>query len=320
MKKIVDDERLMIKICDMHYNQNMSQKAIATALELSRPTISRIIANAREKGIVTITIKNLDAGNYVDLEHKIETIYNLKEVIVADHKDSPAEQKKALGEVTSKYLTRVIHDRNIVGVSMGTTLRAVVNQVQADGGGDAKDVFFVPMIGGMGNLNAELHSNSLVQDLAKAYDGKFIPMFAPARVANRMIRREFLSEASIAKVTQMCDNLDVALVGIGYPSRNSAIMATGYYTREEMRHMKEDRHVTGDICMQFYDTSGSTEPYHKENTVIGMEIKKLRKVPHSIGVAAGELKLPAIKGAINGRYINTLITDANTAKLLAENN
>ena len=57
MKKVVDDERLMVKICDMYYNQDMNQKAISQQLGLSRPTVSRIISNGKERGIVKIIIK-----------------------------------------------------------------------------------------------------------------------------------------------------------------------------------------------------------------------------------------------------------------------
>jgi deoxyribonucleoside regulator len=316
MKKVVDDERLMIKICDMYYNQDMNQKTISSKLGLSRPTISRIISNAKDSGIVTISIKNLESTNYVELEHTIETIYNLKEVIVVDHKSNPETQKKELGRVAADYLSRIIKDRNVVGVSMGSTLFEVVEHIHDAA---AKNVFFVPLIGGMGHLRSELHSNALVEALARKFDGKFIPMHAPARVANRAIRSEFQNEASISRVIRECDDLDVAIVGIGTPNQSSAIMATGYYTDAEMRRM-QSAGVIGDICMQFYDASGSTTPFRKENTVIGIEIRKLRKVPHAIGVATGLEKVPAIKGAINGRYINTLITDIDCAKELAQNN
>ncbi|MDD2414279.1 MAG: sugar-binding transcriptional regulator [Eubacteriaceae bacterium] len=316
MKKVVDDERLMVKICDMYYNQDMNQKTISTQLGLSRPTISRIINNAKDQGVVKITIKNLENTNYVDLERTIETIYNLQEVIVVDHKSNPDILKEDLGRVASRYLERIIKDDNVVGISMGTTLYQVVNHME---NATAKNVLFVPMIGGMGHLRMELHSNYLVEAMAQLYNGEFIPMHAPARVSNRAIRSEFVNEKSIAKVIKMCNNLDVALVGIGYPNQTSAIMATGYYDNDEMQKLKA-KNVAGDICMQFYDASGNTTPYRSDNNVIGIEIKKLRKVPHSIGVAGGVDKVSAIRGAINGRYINTLITDVECAKKLAENN
>ncbi|MGL6292257.1 sugar-binding transcriptional regulator [Eubacterium aggregans] len=316
MKKVVDDERLMVKICDMYYNQDMNQKAISQQLGLSRPTVSRIISNGKERGIVKIIIKNLKGTDYVDLERTIENIYGLREVIIVDAKKDPLNQREEVGRVAAGYLERIIKDNNVVGISMGNTLNRVVDHVEHTG---AKNVCFVPLIGGMGHLKMELHSNSLVEAIANTYNGEFIPMHAPARVSNRMIRDELMKEGSIAKVVKMCDALDVALVEIGYPNQTSAIMATGYYDREEMERMKA-RHMAGDICMQFYDASGNTAPFKPDNNVVGIEIKKLRKVPHSIGVACGVDKVSAIKGAINGHYINTLVTDAECAAKLAENN
>ena len=68
--------------------------------------------------------------------------------------------------------------------------------------------------------------------------------------------------------------------------------------------------------MQFYNIDGDTEPYRDDNTTIGIDIQVLRKVPRSIGIAGGIEKLSAIKGEINGRYINTLITDIQCATAL----
>ena len=60
----------------------------------------------------------------------------------------------------------------------------------------------------------------------------------------------------------------------------------------------------------------SYTPYEDDNNVIGMDISKLRTVPRSIGIAGGIEKLRAIRGAINGHYINTLITDIQCAEAL----
>ena len=54
MKKVVDDPRLMIKVCDLYYNQDASQQQIGKQLGLSRPTVARLLASAREQQIVEI--------------------------------------------------------------------------------------------------------------------------------------------------------------------------------------------------------------------------------------------------------------------------
>ena len=52
MRKKVDDPRLMIKVCDLYYNQNASRQEIGQELGLSRPTIARLLDSAREQGLV----------------------------------------------------------------------------------------------------------------------------------------------------------------------------------------------------------------------------------------------------------------------------
>lgn len=165
----------------------------------------------------------------------------------------------------------------VVGVSMGTTLNQVVSHIKNPG---AKKVTFVPLIGGMGHLRMELHSNySSWKPWPTVTTATLSPCTRRRGFPIPWIRDEFMRENSIARVIKLCDRLDVAIVGIGYPNNTSAIMATGYYGQDEMEPMR-DKEVAGDICMQFFNAAGETAPYKSDNNVIGIEIKKLRKVPH----------------------------------------
>ena len=312
MRKVIDDPRLMVRVCDLYYNQNISQQQIAKDLNLSRPTVSRILALARERGIVKISISNLEAVEYWELERKLEKLYGLEEVIIVGEGSSPDKTKEALGAAAARYLEYTIKDGNTVGVSMGSTLYNVVSQVMYP---EAKRVTFVPLVGGVGRVRMELHANSLAESLSRIYDGKFVPLHAPARVSSRNIRDELLREDSLIPAIRLMNKLDIAIVGIGYPNENSAIMATGYFKENEIESLI-NRKVAGELCMQFYDIYGDTSPYENDNNVIGLEVSRLCSVPRSIGIAGGIEKLRAIKGAINGRYINTLITDIRCAEAL----
>ncbi|KNZ41953.1 sugar-binding transcriptional regulator [Acetobacterium bakii] len=314
MKKVVDDERLMVKICEMYYNQEINQKHIATELGLSRPTVSRILQNAKERGIVKIIIDPLSGNNFVDIEKKLEMRYGLKEVLIVDVKTDNRDQKDELAKATASYLERIVKNDSIVGVSMGSSIGQIYRFVSK---GLSKNANFVPLIGGIGHLGMELHSNTIVEALAKAFGGEYYLLHAPARVSGIQIKEELMKEAGINRIVKMCDGLDIAVVGIGVPNRGSAIMATGYYDEKDMEIMRS-KDVAGDVCMQFFDITGNSEPFQADNNVIGIDIKKLRRVPHSIGVASGIEKADAIVGAISGGYINVLITDVECAKILLE--
>lgn len=316
MKKVINDVRLMVKVCDLYYNQNVSQQQIAKTLGVSRPTVSRLLSSAREQGIVRISISNLDEIKYWELERQLEKRYQLRNVVIVDAQPTEEELKEALGKAAGQYLGEIIKDGNIAGVSMGATLYHVSPYISDP---SAKNVTFVPLIGGMGQLRTELHSNSLAETLSRIYGGKFIPLHAPARVSNAMIRDELMKEESLVAAISLTDRLDVAIVGIGYPNENSAIKATGYFKENEIESLK-NRKVAGEICMQFFDINGDTSHYLNDNNVVGIDIHKLQKVPYSVGIAGGIEKLSAIKGAINGGYINSLITDVQCAMALVGEN
>ena len=64
MKKVVNDLRLMIKACDMYYNENLSQQEIASKLNISRPTLSRLLASAKEQNLIQIQVSDVDFVKY----------------------------------------------------------------------------------------------------------------------------------------------------------------------------------------------------------------------------------------------------------------
>ncbi len=143
MRKVVDDMRLMIKVCDLYYNHNVSQQQIAGMLSLSRPTVSRLLSSAREKGIVQISVSNLGLIKYWEMERRLEEMYGLREVLIVDSSDDSDRQRRfSPGKAAGRYLESTIKDGSVVGVSMGSTLYEVVAHINQPA---AEDVTFVPL-------------------------------------------------------------------------------------------------------------------------------------------------------------------------------
>lgn len=310
MKKLIDDKRLMIKACDLYYNENKTQQQIAEILGISHPTVSHLLSGAIKEKVLNITINDLDSIRYWETEQKIKKRFNLRDVIVVSTGTEPGGIKRSLGAAALKYLESIMAPGDMVGISMGSTLHSMCDSAALK---TIKNITFVPLVGGMGRLRTELHSNHLAEMLAKKYRGSYLPLYAPARVSNKIVRKKLESEQSVSEVLAMYKGLSAVVVGIGYPNEASSIMATGYYKENEIQSLLE-RGVVGELCMQFYDISGDTSLYKKDNTVIGVNISHLRRLPFSIGVAGGTDKITAIIGAINGGFINTLICDSMCAE------
>ena len=87
---ILDNTRLMVKVCKLCYEENMSQAEVSEKLHISKPQVSRIINAAREKGILNIYISNPFAEE-LELEKIFMEKYGLDQVFIADAGDGPSE-------------------------------------------------------------------------------------------------------------------------------------------------------------------------------------------------------------------------------------
>jgi len=125
------DFRLLTKVSKLYYEDNLSQDEIVKRLHISRSTISRLLAQAREEGIVKIVVIP-PTGTYATLESSIEQKFAIEEVIVADvpAPASPQMMARELGAAAANYLLRVIEPQDVIGVSWGYTLRGMVTALE----------------------------------------------------------------------------------------------------------------------------------------------------------------------------------------------
>lgn len=306
MIKHVGSERLMVKVCNLYYIEDLKQEEIAKKLGISRPTISRLLRDAKKAGIVRIQVVSPFANDYSDLEKSLEVKYGLKNVIIANDQEDDANQKKELAMEAALYLQRLLKPKDIVGLTMGTTLREIPQFLNSR---KESKITFVPLLGGVGQANIDIHPNQIVMEIANAFGGKYMLLHAPAVVSDPGIIKTFSEELGIKSVLELMGKVNVAVVGLGTPfDQNSTLMATGYYDNKDVELMKKKKAV-GDICMQSYNADGESKDFDSNKKVFGFPLENLKSIETVIAVAGGRSKLEAIRGAIRGGYINVLITN-----------
>ena len=313
MKKLMDDMRLIVKCCMLYYEEDLNQEKISQELGLSRPTVSRMLKEARESGIVEIRINSPINSNYRSVERQMEKLLGLKEVIIVDDKKDPLSQKVELGYAAARYLERVLKDKDIIGVSMGTTIKEVARFVRDS---HMVNTTFLPIIGGVGQIRMDIHPNQIAMDLARAFGGNFKLLHAPAVISDIGIKENFKTEKGIKQILDIIDKVTIALVGIGVPTeKSSTMMATGYFNEADMETLRKKKAV-GDICLQFFDINGDTSQFEFNKKVFGIELSRLKKIGRVVGIAGSVEKVDAIIGAARGKYINVLVTNQKTSEFI----
>ncbi|WP_416175621.1 sugar-binding transcriptional regulator [Clostridium sp.] len=315
MRKIVGTTSLIIKCCKLYYEDSLTQDEISNILGISRPTVSRLLDEGRKLGIVKIEIVNPLKNNYEDLERKIEKKYKIREVIIVDDDDDENMQKKRAAKCAAEYLQRIVKKGNKIGVSMGTTIKDISKYINSN---PKMNLEFIPLVGGIGQIQIEIHPNQIVMDLARACSGKFKLLHVPAVVSNPNIRNGFIKEKSISEILMLGKNVDIAVVGIGSPvTKESTMMKSGYFNEEDIRRFKKEGAV-GDICLQFYDINGEFMNFQFNKRVVGINLNDIKRIKTVVGVACGNDKIDAITGALNGNLLDVLITNYSIAKNIYE--
>ena len=320
MKKIVDDWRLIYKVCSLYYEDDMRQQEVSDYLGISRATVSRMLQKGKESGIVRVEVINPVQFSYNKLEKALERKYGLKEVIVVESSalDTKTESVSRMYERAALYLSQFFKDGDWIGVTMGHTLHNIVKTNRAFE--KDKKLMFVPIVGGIGQSTidkVDVQSNRIAQEFSGKFGGTYTEFLSPAVFSEQKAMEYFLKEKSISYIFDDFQKLDTLIMGIGIPQRvESTLVRAGYITGENLEKFARDG-MAGDIALHFFDEDGATEKFRAFNDrVAGMPLEMMKKVRNRIGIAGGENRAEAIRGAIKGGFINMLITNIDAAEKL----
>ena len=304
-------QRDILKICYLYYQEEKTQEEISKLFEVSRFKISRVLKEARTKGLVSISI-NDPRGDLTEMEIQLAKKFNLVQAIVV----SVAEfsKKSALdqvGEAGANYLRQILGRYHIFGVTWGYTVYHVVSNLQPV---DAKDLTLVQIGGGLGTIEGT-DNNILTMMLGQKLGAKAHVIPAPVIVRDRSIRDTLFKEKKIQETLSMARKADLVLFGVGMIGKEGLLWKSGFLNNNDAAKLKASGAV-GAICGRFFDGNGQKCWSQLDDRTIGLNLDELRKIKHKICIAAGEEKSPAILGALRGKLLNVLITDEDTAEHL----
>ncbi|HMK96541.1 MAG TPA: sugar-binding transcriptional regulator [Acidimicrobiales bacterium] len=307
--------RLMTKVARLYYEHHLRQPEIARQLSLSQAMVSRLLSAAEKEGIVRTTVM-VPTGIYSQLEEQLVARYKLRDAVVADcPTDSDSEVLRAVGSAAAGYLEATLGPDEIIGISSWseTLLRTVASMQPRRRPGKSH---VVQILGGIGAPTAEVHAIRLTQQLASLLGAEPHFLTAPGVAASPAAAMAYLSEPNVQQTMEYFGQITVALVGIGalYPSR--LLGESGNVFSQEELDALQRLGAVGDICVHFFDGQGRDVTSALNDRVVGMSLDQLRRVPRTIGIAGTQQKWEAIRGALEGRLVTSLVTDRSTAELL----
>lgn len=305
------ERRILVKVANMYYAENLKQRDIAQRMGIDRTTVSKYLKKALKEGIVKISVER---DSFDELEAAMEKRFHLKESYIVSKSYDLQLVKQNMAHAGLGLLRRIASNHQVIGTAWGTTISELARHAEQERLPQI-DADFVPLDGGPESIDSEYHVNTLCYQLARAFGARSHYIYAPAIAKTAEIRKAIVQDVNYEKISSFWEKLDIAIVGIGAPVKSSNLVWAGSFGREAIESLAHTGAV-GEICSVFYDINGNPVTTAFSDRIIAMDIRKLRKVKYSIGMAASREKVPAIMGALRGHLINVLITDEETAKIL----
>lgn len=207
------NNELLLKVARLYHVQSETMDAIAHQLGASRSTVSRLLKEARERGLIRVTV--------VDPERPMTRVAELFEkhfrvrahLVSVRPGASSVFRLDQVARVAARLLDEAMRDGTTMGVAWGTTTSAVAMQLQPR---DLSGVTVVGLNGGANQRTTGLpYVGSILQRFATAFHGEEQLFPLPAFFDDPETKAAMWRERSTRHVLAVRAACQVAIFGVG---------------------------------------------------------------------------------------------------------
>lgn len=308
----------LYNVAKRHYVDGATMEAIAQELGVSRPTVSRMLARARESGIVRITLAE-PPGTDSPTARAIASAFGIEVHVVNVSSRMPVSTRlSTVARHAAQLMTAMVNDYSSVGVAWGVTAWHVARALEPM---NVSGVRVVQVNGSMQPRGTGLpYVGALLQTFADALGhGTVIPFPVPAFFDQPATRELMWQERSVRSVLDQIRNLDVAVFGVGYPHAHvpSHVYTSGYIEPHDLTEALQAGAI-GDVCTVLLRTDGSWEGLPMNDRSTGPTPEQLRSISRRLCVVGDHSRARALLAALRAGVVTDLVCDSHTARALHE--
>jgi len=313
MQNIYTDDRLRLA-ARLYYVDGLGQNEVAKFVKVSQAKVSRLLALARERGIVRITVADYEPRRR-DLELAVRERFGIESVIVIKAIDglAQADLRRAVGHFAASAINESINARDIIALAGGRTIHELIHNLPEP---KNRAITVVQAMGSVDSNVSAFDAQEVGRELARRLGGSFLSLNTPAYMPDKRTRDALINLEQVRGVLDHISRANSALIGVG-TLENSVFVERGVLSTSEVQALR-DAGAVGEICGRFIDAEGNECDTPWRERVMSAELDQLRKIKMVTGVVSGSDRSEAIRAAIRGKLIKGLLIDeAGATALLA---
>lgn len=307
------DEELY-RAATMHYLQGATMEAVAGRLGVSRSTVSRMLKEARETGIVRVSVQPPAAVAGPGPAAWLAQEFGVRAHVVPVRRTASAEQRlRDVATVAARVLGDVVASGMTLGVAWGVTVSAIGRQLAVQ---HVRATQVVQLNGAMNSFGSGIgYAGEVMGRFARAFDATVHLFPVPAFFDDVATKEAMWRERSVRRVLELQEAVDVAVFGVGAVSGvpPSHVYSAGYLDAADVASLRAER-VVGDVCTVFLREDGSWQDVAINARASGPTPQALRRIPRRVCVVAGENKIAPLRAALLAGVVTDLIVDEPTAR------
>ena len=332
----------------MYYVQGETMEVIAHHLRVSRSTVSRLLARARQEGVVRVTL--VQPGGAGSLEgrmtqafgvrthivpvregtteiHRLQQVASVAAAHMVDLIEALAEQASNGGpqaqDPAGSGGEGSVQGRGsggvVVGVAWGTTMSEVSAALPSR---SVPGLTVVQLNGASDPVREGPSAGELLSRMRLSLGARTISFPVPAFFDHVATREAMWSERSVKRVLAVTRRASLAVFGVGaLDALNGALPSQvyegGHLTARDQAVLRR-QNVVGDVCTVLLRSDGSWRDVTLNARATGPTPAQLSRIPRRLCVAAGTGKARALLAALRARTATDLVVDDATARAVLE--
>ncbi len=312
-KSELDGFRLQVRAAWLYHTEGLTQQEIAEKLGLSRIKVNRLLREARQRGIVKISIDTRGII-FPELEERLCSDFGLRDAVVVVESEEGEPLYRLLSQATVAWLIPRLTSEAIVGLSYGRTLSYLPEVFRPP---HHIPCTFIEVIGGLSNLTTSITQINIVAKMAELCGGRAEFLNVPTIVSSPEIRQLLLHEKAVSQAFIKARACEFLLTSVGPASPSALLFQHGYLDETDLKELCS-RGAVGDVMGRFIAADGSPVPSALDDRLMGLELDEISQIPFRILIAGGKEKVAPALAVIRNGLFNVLITDRSTAQALLE--
>lgn len=314
-----DDELLMSRAAWLYYVGGLNQEAAAQRLGVTRARVNKLLQDARETGLVSISINPSNLG-MLDVEDELARRWGLDFCVCTPALGLEGEGAatgfalRAVGMAAANHLRDHLSrtEAPVIGTGWGRTLDQMTRHLA---GVTAPQAKFVSVMGSL-TANSSYNPFEVVHALARQTGGEGYVLPVPFIADSVEDRHVLMSQKTVQKALAIAESATVTYISLGELKEEALLRRQGMLTADDVAGLREAGAV-GDTNGIFFDAEGLAVAHPLNERTVALGFETLRRT-NVVALVAGVQKVNAARAFLKSGVARGLVIDGDTAGLLLE--